>query len=242
MHSDELNLIPRPRTMELRSEAVKPVGPPRERIDPSIGHAQGYTLEVAPDGAITIVGNDPAGLFYGKQTLKQIERQCEGAPLPVIRIADHPDFPVRGVMLDISRDKVPTMQTLFALVDQFAELKLNQLQLYTEHTFAYAGHETVWKDASPMTGDEIRQLDRYCQERFIELVPNQNSFGHLERWFKHPHYHHLAEQPAGFVFPWGNRMPTGFSLNPTDPRSLQFVEGLFDQLLPNFSSRLFNVG
>jgi hypothetical protein len=145
-------------------------------------------------------------------------------------------------MLDISRDKVPTMQTLFELVDLLAHLKINQLQLYTEHTFAYRDHEIVWKDASPMTGDEIRQLDAYCRERFIELVPNQNSFGHLERWFKHPQYAHLAEKPDGFTSPFGNRIPTGFSLNPTDPRSLEFLEGLFDELLPNFTSKQFNVG
>lgn len=241
LHHD-LILIPRPRTIEIHPEAGTRNGACHERLDASIGHAQGYTLETARDGTITIVGNDPAGVFYGRQTLKQIRRQFENKTLPVLRIEDYPDFPVRGVMLDISRDKVPTMQTLYGLIDQLAELKINQLQLYTEHTFAYAGHETVWKDASPMTADEIQALDQYCAARFIELVPNQNSFGHLERWFKHPQYHHLAEQPAGFVFPWGNRMPTGFSLNPTDPRSLEFIEGLFDQLLPNFSSRLFNVG
>ena len=33
-----------------------------------------------------------------------------------------------------------------------------------------------------MTGEEILALDAYCRERFIELVPNQNSFGHLHRW------------------------------------------------------------
>jgi len=134
------------------------------------------------------------------------------------------------------------MATLFALVDQLAELKINQLQLYTEHTFAYRHHAVVWKDASPMTHEEIRQLDSYCRDRFIELVPNQNSFGHLERWFKHPKYQHLAEKPEGFTFPSGSRMPTGFSLNPTDLHSIAFVESLYDELLPNFTSRLFNVG
>ena len=54
-------------------------------------------------------------------------------------------------MLDISRDKVPTMPTLFALVDRLAEWKINQLQLYIEHTFAYRGHEEVWRNADPMT-------------------------------------------------------------------------------------------
>ena len=37
-------------------------------------------------------------------------------------------------MLDISRDKVPTMATLFHLIDRLAGWKINQLQLYIEHT------------------------------------------------------------------------------------------------------------
>ena len=203
-------------------------------------HPQGYVLTISAAGT-KIDAADPAGAFYAQQTLAQLKRQFPDR-LPFLTIEDWPDFPVRGIMLDISRDKVPTMQTLFALIDKFAELKINQLQLYTEHTFAYRDHEISWKDASPMTGDEIRLLDLYCRERFIDLVPNQNSFGHLERWLKHPQYSHLAEAPDGFVFPWGRRMESGFSLNPLDPRSIGFVEKLFDELLPNFSSKLFNVG
>ena len=41
-------------------------------------------------------------------------------------------------MLDISRTKVPTMDTLLTLIDQFSTLKYNQIQLYTEHTFAFS--------------------------------------------------------------------------------------------------------
>ena len=83
-------------------------------------------------------------------------------------------------MLDISRDKVPRMDTLYALVDMLAGWKINQVQLYTEHTFAYRQHPDVWAEASPMTGDEILALDAFCRERHIELVPNQNSFGHMD--------------------------------------------------------------
>ena len=54
-------------------------------------------------------------------------------------------------MLDVSRDRVPTLQTLHALVDRLAGWKINQLQLYMEHTFAYAGHEDVWRHADPYT-------------------------------------------------------------------------------------------
>jgi hexosaminidase len=209
-------------------------------IGSATGNSQGYHLTITPDGA-TIVGDDAAGAFYATQTFEQLARQYRDA-IPCCHIQDHPDFPVRGYMLDISRDKVPTMQSLFHLIDLLAELKYNQLQLYTEHTFAYLGHEVVWKDASPMTPEEIRILDDYCKERFIDLVPNQNSFGHLDRWLKHPQYEPLAEKSDGFTFPWGTYQPTGFTLNPQDPRSLALIEDLFDQLLPNFTSNYFNVG
>lgn len=32
-----------------------------------------------------------------------------------------------------------------------------------EHTFAYSGHEEVWKDASPFTPAEIVELHAYCK-------------------------------------------------------------------------------
>ncbi len=234
-------LIPRPRKMQpLQGAGSSPRVTVHASIDPSLKQPQEYRLRVG-DGTIKIAGSDAAAIFYARQTLAQLRRQFPDE-LPAVLIEDSPDFPVRGVMVDISRDKVPTMATLQAMIDQFAELKINQLQLYTEHAFAYRGHETVWKDASPMTPEQVRELDAYCLERFIELVPNQNSFGHLERWFKHPQYRHLAECPDGFVFPWGNRIESGFSLNPLDPASIQFIESLFDDLLPNFASKLFNVG
>jgi hexosaminidase len=233
-------LAPAPRKLQQSPGTTKTQTPPTISIEHATGHPQGYVLSISPQ-AIDIRADDSAGVFYAQQTLTQLRRQFP-QEISCLKIEDWPDFPARGVMLDISRDKVPTMSTLFALVDQLAELKINQLQLYTEHTFAYREHEIAWKNASPMTAAEIRQLDAYCRQRFIELVPNQNSFGHLERWFERPEYRQLAEAPDGFVFPTGRRMKNGFSLNPLDPRSIAFVEQLYDELLPNFSSGLFNVG
>ena len=147
--------------------------------------------------------------------------------------------------LDVSRDKVPTMASLRRLVDILADLGYDELQLYTEHVFAYAAHESVWRFSSPMTPAETRELDDYCAARGVALVPNQNTFGHMERWLKHPQYRGLAERPeAGGRYPrWGAyviRAPR--SLCPTDPRSLEFVAGLLDELLPCFRAPLVNVG
>lgn len=203
----------------------------------STRHPQGYQLTVA-SGRITIVASTAAGLFYGVQTARQLLMQC-GRQLPDVRCTDWPDFPSRGVMLDVSRNKAPTMPTLLALVEMLASWKINQLQLYFEHMYAYRQHPTVWQDASPFTAEEIMTLDRFCQERFIELVPNQNSFGHLTTWLTRPEYNHLAEAPDGCDTIWGFR--PAFSLQPTE-ESLRFLRTLYDELLPNFSSRQFNVG
>jgi hexosaminidase len=205
----------------------------------SITHPQGYELVIRPDG-IGLRSHDPAGAFYGVCTLIQLLETNK--TLPCLKIQDWPDFPARGVMLDVSRDKVPSMQTLLDLVDRLAGWKINQFQLYTEHTFAYRNHPEVWAKASPFTGQEILALDAYCRERFIQLVPNQNSFGHMHRWLNLPRYRPLAESPDGFVTPWGEKRTGPFSICPTDPASLKFIKSLYDELLPHFTSRQFNVG
>lgn len=152
-------------------------------------------------------------------------------------------FAVRSYMLDISRDKVPTLGTLKLLVEILAKFNYNQLQLYTEHTFAYTAHRAVWENASPLTPAEIRELDACCALHGIDLVPNQNSFGHLERWLVRPEYNALAELPhGGAPLPWGGFKKDPTTLCPTDPRALAFLDGLFAELLPNFSSNLFNIG
>lgn len=200
---------------------------------------QGYRLHIL-DNLILIEGHDLAGVYYGACTFIQLVRQF-GREIPCLEILDWPDFPARGVMLDISRDKVYRMETLLELVDRLAGLKINQLQLYTEHTFAYRQHPEVWRNASPMTGSEIMALDQYCRERFIELVPNQNSFGHMERWLKLDRYAPLAEIHGEFSVPWGT-MHGPFSITPAEKGSLDLILGLYDELLPHFSSRLINIG
>jgi len=210
------------------------------------GHPEGYRLSVDPKG-FSITAGTQQGIFYAAITLSQwlqghsLKMDAKLGTIPGVTIEDWPAFANRGMMLDISRSKVPTMSSLFETVDLAARLKLNQLQLYMEHSFAYAGHETVWQSASPMTGPEIKELDQYCQERFIQLVPNQNSFGHFHQWLKHPTYRHLAECPEGIAHPFSLDLEP-FSLCPKDPGTLALLEDLYDQLLPNFSSTLFNVG
>ncbi len=205
-----------------------------------------YRLTLAPRG-FAIAADTPAPRRHALHTLAQLLRfYAPFARLPLLSIDDAPAIARRGVMLDVSRDKVPTMESLRAAIDLFAHLKINHLQLYTEHTFAYAGHDAVWRDSSLITPSEARELDTYCRARGIELVPNQNTLGHLHRWLNHPNYKHLAEIDGDWIFETddGRQFPKHgpFSLCPTDPRSIELVRDWLDQLLPCFESSMVNIG
>ena len=156
---------------------------------------QGYNLTITPN-AIKIEYIDAPGLFYALTTVKQLARQSSNQ-LPCVKIEDHPDLAIRGAMLDISRGKVPKLETLYQIVDFLADLKYNHLQLYIEgFSFAYPSFKSLWeKTETPITPQEIKQLDQYCKDRFIELVPNQNALGHMQDWLKTNEYKELAECP-----------------------------------------------
>jgi hypothetical protein len=217
----------------------------RLRLEPAadLARSESYQLNIG-DGAVVLVAQSAAALQHGLSTLVQLVTHAadsEPLALPELTLEDWPDFAQRGVMLDVSRDRVPTLATLRALIDRLARWKINQLQLYMEHTFAYPGHDVVWQHASPFTARELVELDAYAAARHIELVPNQNSFGHMQRWLVHEPYRGLAECPDGFEHP-ANWTGEPYGLCATDPRCLELLEGLYDQLLPCFRSQQLNVG
>lgn len=198
-----------------------------------------YTLAVSPD-SVRIGYGSPAGAFYAAGTLKQILTQSGGL-IPCLQIRDSPDYPVRGLMLDISRDKIPKLDTIKRVVDLMADIKLNHLELYIEgFPFAYPSFPSVWRGGTPITGEELFALDRYCREHYIDLVPNQNSFGHMTPWLLKKEFKNLAECPDGYTENGCACVPSG--LNPLNPESIHFLDTLYGDLLPNFHSVFFNVG
>lgn len=239
-------LLPRPRSVRVGPERIEASFDPDTlgRLDPSrVKHPEGYRVSIgakAGPGNVSLSATSEAGLRYGRATLRQLIKQY-GKRMPSMVIEDEPAFRTRGVMLDISRDRVPTMGTLRGLVEQFAGLKLNHLELYTEHTFAYAGHEEVWEGSGAITPAEARELDTEARRHGIDLAPNQNCFGHLHKWLNKARYAPLAETHGEWWFMrWQKHGP--FSLCPIDPGSEAFVRELLGQMLPSFSSGLVNIG
>ncbi|MFN0132168.1 MAG: family 20 glycosylhydrolase [Phycisphaerales bacterium] len=237
-------LLPRPRHLERTGDWIDaaPLNEPLQISDPLIP-TDGYTLVISSTTP-SIHASTPSGFRHAHATLRQLRTQY-GSRLHALTVRDQPAFPTRGLMLDASRDRIPTSPHAHDTLNTLASLKLNHLEFYTEHTFAYVGHEDVWRDWSPMTPDDIRALASHAEPLGIRLSANQNCFGHLSSWLRHPRYAHLAETHGHWEFgePGDTFARSGpFSLCPTDPASIALVRDLLDQLLPCFQSPLVNIG
>jgi len=92
---------------------------------------EGYTLVSSPEGVV-IAANEPAGLFYGMQTLlqlfpKEIESKTalkRNWTIPAVKITDYPRFRWRGIMLDVSRNFF-TKEEVKEYINQISEFKFN---------------------------------------------------------------------------------------------------------------------
>lgn len=249
----EIELVPYPRSIQvdpsgkLASATVNNIV-----IDDSLP-SQGYRI-IAAEAGVTIMAADEDGLRYAEATLEQLIRLSDlsrpegnetgsrsGSLIPACHITDWPDFLVRSVMLDISRTKIPTLETMDYVIELLARLKFNQLHLYMEHTFAYTGHDEAWKDADPYTTEDIGHIKATCRQFGIDLVPHQNTLGHMERWLVHDRYRQLAIEPDGFYWLFGiERKPT--TIDPDKPGSFLLVSQLLEELLPLFDSPYAHVG
>jgi hexosaminidase len=187
---------------------------------------ESYSLEVERE-RVRAVGSGPAGLRYAVETLSQLLLPRRTS-LPCCAIEDAPDLPMRGVLLDISRGKVPTLATLEKVVDFMVSMKLNLLMLYTEHVFRFRRHPLIGRDDSPMSASELRELDGYAAERHVELVPTLQSLGHMQHILKHARYAGLAESEKKW------------SISPALEESYALLDDLYSEYLGNFRSPWFN--
>ena len=201
---------------------------------------QSYVLSIAEDG-IEILGRDRAGVGYGIQTLCQIIRN-KGALLPTLRIEDKPDILTRGFYLDQARGRSFKIDTIKKQIDLLSRYKLNQYQLYIEQSIPFRGFSEMWREASVLTPEEIRELDIYCTDRDIDFVPSLSSFGHLYELLRTKSYEDICEleNAAGKPFSFWEKMQH-HTVNVEDERSFEVVKRMLDEYLPLFGSKLVNI-
>jgi len=158
---------------------------------------EGYELRISPE-QVLIRAAQPAGVFYGIQTLLQLlptdrSGSANTILLPSIRIVDRPRFAWRGLMLDCSRTFL-SLDYLKKCVDVCSSYKLNVLQLHLtddqgwrleirKHprlTEVGSNFDTnfVGEVSGYYTQKQIRELVRYAAERAVTIVPEIEMPGH----------------------------------------------------------------
>lgn len=196
---------------------------------------EGYLLNV--NEKIMIEYSDYNGVFYALSTLKNL---ISNNKIPYCEIEDKPSIKIRGYMLDISRDKVCTLDTIKKVIDLMAELKMNHLEFYVEgFSFEYKSFPQYLEEEGYITLEEYKEAQDYARDRFIDFVPNQNGFGHMTSWLEKDELKDLAVCPEGIEL-WGRwREPS--TLNPLNPRSLDLVKKMYEDMLPHTVSSYFNM-
>lgn len=201
---------------------------------------QGYLLSISTT-EWKIEFSDSLGLYYGILTFFQIwEQSGSNGTMHELNIIDFPDILRRGILIDISRDKIPTRETLFEVIDMLSLMRINELQLYIQgYSYEYAGYEYMFPDETPIAKEEMKQITRYAKSKFITLIPNMNCLGHMDMWLEQMELKDLAECPEGFLFQnlyW--RQPG--TIDPYDEKSFDFVTGLMNDLAECFDGKVFN--
>ena len=201
---------------------------------------QEYTLEIGETG-IRIRGGSIHAVRYGVQTLRQIIRQ-QGAVINCLRIADKPDIANRAFLIDVTRGRIPTLKSLKELADTLSFYKINQLQLYIEHTYMFSHFSEMWRDDTPLQSTDILELDRYCCRLGIELIPCLSSFGHLYKLLRTKGYQHLCEMenPCLEEFSFVGRM-LHHTIDISNPESHELIKSMLLQFMQLFSSDTFNL-
>lgn len=170
-------------------------------LSSSVNKPEGYQLEVSGK-QVVLTGADPAGVFYGIQTLLQLfpaeiysaERQ-KGVEwsVPAVTIADAPERPWRGMMLDVARyfyDK----EFVKKYIDHMAMYKLNKLQLHLiddsgwrleikkyprlTEVGAWAGTNTH-RLGGYYTQEDIKEMIEYARLRNVEIIPEIEFPAHM---------------------------------------------------------------
>lgn len=202
--------------------------------------AQEYRVHITQDGLV-VAGGDGAAVLYGVQTLCQLIGQC-GAVLECMEIEDAPDIGCRGYFLDETRGRVLTLSYLKKVADRISRYKLNQLQLYVEHTYLFRDLTEMWRDETPLTAEDILELDAYCRKLHIELVPALASFGHLYTLLSTRSYGALCEREGSWETPFSfwDRMDH-HTINTTDERALPLIKEMLAEYSALFSSDKFNI-
>lgn len=149
---------------------------------------EAYCLTVT-EKELFISAKSKQGIFYGLQTLMRIIENEE--VFCGLKIEDYSDVPFRCFHFDL-RSASPTCARIIEIIDNAAAYKYNAIILEYENNFPFKDYpQLCTKDA--LTREEIAQILKHAKENFINIIPLQQTLGHLEYVLKFDEYKDFRE-------------------------------------------------
>jgi hexosaminidase len=178
-----------------------------------------------------VIGESAAGVFYGAQTVKQlVQGNGKAAVLRGAVIRDWPAMKYRGLHDDLSRGPVPTLEFQKKQIRTLASLKVNVYSPYFENTMQYKQNPLAALPGGSMSAEDVAELVAYAAKYHIDVIPEQEAFGHLHNVLVWDKYARLAETPHGAV------------LAPGQPGSLELIKEWFTELDQMFPGKFLHIG
>lgn len=142
---------------------------------------EGEELSLLMDGErLTVEAPDISaaarGLFLAACALR------DGKDIPELHQRRH--IASCGMMLDMSRGGVMTVEAVKGMIDAHAALGLNLMMLYTEDTYTVPEAPYLGYLRGRYTEKELREMDDYAAESGVELVPCVQTLAHLEQFLQ----------------------------------------------------------
>ena len=183
---------------------------------------------------VAIKAKTPAGLFYGVGTLLQmIARSGPDLLFPLVQVEDFPDLKLRGFSIDF-RYAWLTEAQIMDILDNAAAFKVNTIVWWLQDKFAWKKHPNL-VHARALTAAQWKKLVAYAEERFIQMVPYVDLYGHGENYLDRPKYVSMSNGEMGY---WDAAPSMGDDVQycASDPRSEKMIKQLWDECLPVFNN------
>ena len=214
------------RFWRLSAKVPKAAAPPA--LEPPRGATdEAYSLDVGPDGGVCAAAGQ-AGLFYGLATFCQLVRANRvGKAVPCLTVRDRPALRWRCFQDDMTRGPSSRLETLRRQAALGATLKMNLFTYYMEYQYAFRKHPLIGPKNGSLTGEDLKALVAFAKGRYVDVLGNQQSFGHFERILKHERYANLRETPG--------------ILCPVNEDSYRLLDDLYSEVCPLLPFEMFNV-
>jgi len=231
----------------------------------SIGdNPERYNLYVS-DSVISIKGASEAGVFYGIQTLRKAipAETTLDIRFPGVDITDYPAFPYRGALLDVSRHFFP-VSFVKRYIDILAMCNINTFHWHLTddqgwrieiHEYPRLTEIGSYRDKTIIgrytdeydynsygdfyTQDEIKEIIKYAEERFITVIPEINIPGHTLAVLASYLELGCTGGPYKVGSEWGSFDDV---LCAGNEEVFEFLDGIFSEISELFPSRYIHIG